>query len=52
MPQQTPTTSTKSFQERQLLHTTIIQDKSHPAYQENDKQMTVKELKIMYASLH
>ena len=45
-------TSTCHISKRELLYVAIIQDESHPAYQENDKQMTVEILEKVYASLH
>ena len=45
-------TNTRCIGKRELLYWAIIQDEPHPAYQENDKQMTVKVLKKVYAALH
>jgi hypothetical protein len=52
VPYKTTPTSTYSIGKRKRLHTPVIQDEPHPAYQKNNKQMTVKVLQKVYAALH
>jgi hypothetical protein len=52
VPHEASPASTRRIGKRELLHAPVIQDEPYPAYQEDDKQMTVKVLKKVYASLH